>query len=75
MAKKPSSTDAADNVPAAGPAGTKIAVRGPEDGRWRAGFRFGPIELEIDLGDITPDQLAEIKEDPYLAIREVAKEA
>lgn len=68
MAKAP--TKAASFTPA-GDEGEIIKVRGPEDGRWRAGIKFGPIELEIDLSSISAEQLAEIEGDAYLAIRRV----
>lgn len=55
--------------PAAATAGFVIKVRGPEDGRWRAGIKFGPIEQEIDLSTITRAQAREIAEDPYLTVR------
>lgn len=64
MAKAPTKT-------AAGVPGEIIRVRGPEDGRWRAGIKFGPVEVLIDLGTITPEQLAEIEADGYLSIRRV----
>ncbi|MGD0564539.1 MAG: HI1506-related protein [Roseiarcus sp.] len=53
----------------AGAKGQTITVRGPEDGRWRAGLRFGPIEVVVDLSTITPAQLAAIKADPKLSVK------
>jgi hypothetical protein len=68
MAKKPSQTDVAAPV-MAGAAGEIVKVRGPEDGRWRGGLQFGPIELEIDLSTITAADFEEIEADSYLTVR------
>jgi hypothetical protein len=60
----------AQDAPAVGGApGEIVKVRGPEDGRWRAGIQFGPIEREVDLSTLTPEDWAEIEADPYLTIR------
>jgi hypothetical protein len=53
----------------AGKKGETIIVRGPEDGRWRSGLRFGPIDTTIDLSTITPAQLAAIEGDPLLSVK------
>jgi len=55
----------------AGAPGETVKVRGPEDGRWRAGIQFGPTEVEIDLGEISAADFAEIEADSYLEIRRV----
>ena len=55
-------------APAAGDAGQIITVVGPKEGRRRAGLRFGPIGVKVDLSTITAEQLAAIKADPKLAI-------
>ena len=53
----------------AGAKGEIIKVRGPEDGRWRGGLQFGPLECEVDLSTITPADLEAIETDPYLSVR------
>ena len=53
----------------AGKPGEKIVVRGPEDGRWRAGRHFGPIDVEIDLSTLTAAELAAIEGDPKLSVK------
>ncbi len=59
--------EAPEPAPApAGAAGEIYSVRGPEDGRWRAGLKFGPTPVEIDLGAITAEQWAQIEADDYL---------
>ena len=63
-------TKAAAFTPA-GNEGEIVKVRGPEDGRWRAGIRFGPIEVEIDLSTVSAEQFAEIEGDAYLSVRRV----
>ncbi|MBY6244217.1 hypothetical protein [Methylosinus sp. Sm6] len=65
---EPTAAALGEDAPA-GPEGFVIKVRGPEDGRWRAGIKFGPIETEIDLSEITRAQLEEIAADSYLSIR------
>lgn len=55
----------------AGAPGEKVKVRGPEDGRWRAGVQFGPTEVEIDLGEISAEDFAEIEADGHLEVRRV----
>jgi len=55
----------------AGKKGETIKVRGPEDGRWRAGIQFGPTERVIDLSEITAAQLAEIEADSYLRVTRI----
>lgn len=67
MAKKPSGTDPAPVM--AGAPGEIVKVRGPEDGRWRGGIQFGPIELEIDLSTVTAEDFAAIEADPYLSVK------
>ncbi|MBG0809856.1 hypothetical protein IY145_10745 [Methylosinus sp. H3A] len=73
MAKAPKSGGAQEPLDEsqlpAGEAGEIIKVRGPEDGRWRGGIKFGPIEQDIDLSQITRGQLEEIGGDPYLTVR------
>lgn len=70
MAKKPSGNDQADAGPImAGAPGEIVKVRGPEDGRWRGGLQFGPIELEIDLSTIAAEDFAAIEADPYLSVK------
>ncbi len=76
MAAAPKTPTATDSANAASPApatagakGQTITVRGPEDGRWRAGLRFGPIDAVIDLSTITPAQLAAIGGDPKLSVK------
>ncbi len=56
----------------AGPKGKTIVVRGPEDGRYRGGRKFGPIETTIDLSEITAVDHAEIIADPFLSVKEGA---
>jgi hypothetical protein len=53
----------------AGKKGETIKVRGPEDGRWRGGLNFGPVEIVVDLSTITPAQLAAIEGDPLLSVK------
>ena len=73
MAKAPKTTEAPAPAPEmAGAPGEIVKVRGPEDGRWRAGIQFGPIEREIDLGEITAEDWAEIEADAHLEKRPVA---
>lgn len=64
---------AADNADAtaatAGKKGETIIVRGPVDGRWRAGLCFGPTDITVDLTTITPGQLAAIEGDPLLSVK------
>ncbi len=67
MAKKD-----ADAPKPAGPADQFISVRGPEDGRWRADIRFGPIATELCLAAITAEQLALIEGDEMLEVRKIA---
>ena len=43
--------------------------RGPEDGRWRGGLNFGPIDVVVDLSTITVAQLAAIEGDPLLSVK------
>jgi hypothetical protein len=76
MAKAPKSIAGAEEAKAdmAGAPGEIIKVRGPEDGRWRAGIQFGPTERVIDLSEITADQLAEIEGDSYLRVTRVEAE-
>jgi hypothetical protein len=54
---------------AAGAKGQTISVRGPEDGRWRAGIHFGPIAITVDLSTITAAQLAAIEADAKLSVK------
>lgn len=75
MAKSDPNTAGAAAPQMAGAPGEIIKVRGPEDGRWRAGLQFGPIEHEIDLSTITPEQLAEIEADSYLRVTRVTRVA
>ncbi|MGD0642179.1 MAG: hypothetical protein ABSC22_15635 [Roseiarcus sp.] len=67
MADDPKSKAAAPAT--AGKKGETIAVRGPVDGRWRGGLRFGPTEITVDLSTITPAQLAAIEADPSLSVK------
>lgn len=74
MAKVPKTAQADTEEAApvmAGAAGEKVLVRGPEDGRWRAGIQFGPTEVEIDLSEISAEDFAEIEADSYLELRRV----
>jgi hypothetical protein len=71
MAKKPTETDPAEETAPpimAGQPGEIVKVRGPEDGRWRGGLQFGPIEREVDLSTLTPEDFAAIEADPYLSV-------
>ncbi len=69
-AATPAAAAAAAAKPApAGKKGQTITVRGPEDGRWRAGLRFGPIDAVVDLSTITAAQLAAIEGDPKLSVK------
>lgn len=74
MAKKPTETKD-DVVEIAGAKGELISVKGPEDGRWRAGIKFGPLPVEIDLSTITAEQLEEIEADSYLSVTRITKQA
>ena len=76
MAAKNANPAAPDNAAAAAPAlatagkpGETITVRGPVDGRWRAGTKFGPIDIVVDLSTLTPAQLAAIEGDPLLSVK------
>lgn len=44
---------------------TKITVRGPDKGFRRAGFKFGPEAIEVEVNE---EQLAAIKAEPELSI-------
>lgn len=44
-----------------------ITVRGPENGRWRAGLHFGPTPLTVELDTLTKEQLEAIANDPLLS--------
>jgi hypothetical protein len=68
-AKGKGASTTADAPVMAGAEGEIVKVRGPEDGRWRGGLQFGPIEREVDLSTLTPEDWAEIEADPYLSIR------
>jgi hypothetical protein len=72
MAKAPTKT--ASPVMAGAP-GETISVRGPEDGRYRAGIKFGPIATTVDLSTVTPEQLALIEGDAALRIKRPAAPA
>jgi hypothetical protein len=50
-------------------AGLVVAVFGPAGGRWRAGRKFGPEPVRIDLSEITQEEFAAIEADPELRIR------
>jgi hypothetical protein len=43
-------------------------VRGPAEGRWRAGMKFTPDETIVDLSTLTVEQLAAIEADPDLRV-------
>lgn len=64
-----SSGDDKPKEAAAGAAGFVIAVVGPAGGRWRAGRKFGPEPVRIDISQITEEELAAIEADPELRIR------
>ena len=42
-------------------------MRGPENGRWRAGLQFGPTPLTVELDTLTKEQLEAIANDPLLS--------
>jgi hypothetical protein len=45
-----------------------VVVTGPKKGRRRIGHRFGPEPVEIPLGDLTPEQIEALKNDPALSV-------
>lgn len=45
-----------------------IVVQGPEKGRRRAGYAFGPERVIIRLADLTDEQLCAIQDDPDLMV-------
>lgn len=55
----------------AGKRGETISVTGPAGGHWRAGRKFGPEPVEVDVSTITAEQLAAIEADPDLRVRRV----
>lgn len=59
----------AEVIEKAGEAGMIVLVRGPEDGRRRGGLAFGPVEVEVDLGQISKANFEAILADPYLKVR------
>lgn len=71
MAKTDPKTAEAPAPEMAGAPGELVKIRGPEDGRWRGGLQFGPIEQVIDLSTITADAFDEIEDDPYLRVTRV----
>lgn len=62
MAKAPSKQTSA------GALGETVSVVGPAQGRRRANIHFGPKAIDLDLSQITPEQLAAIEADPVLHI-------
>ena len=59
----------AEIIEKAGEAGMIVLVRGPEDGRRRGGLTFGPVDVEVDLGQITRANFEAILADPFLKVR------
>lgn len=53
----------------AGEKGETISVRGPAEGRWRAGRKFGREETTIDLSTLTVSQLKAIEGDLFLSVK------
>jgi len=45
-----------------------LTVRGPEAGRWRAGVRFGPTPIELEIAKLTAEQIKQIESDPLLSV-------
>ncbi len=48
-----------------------LVVRGPRQGRWRAGQHFGPTDTTLAAGTITVEQAAEIEADGALSVRKL----
>ena len=48
-----------------------LQVRGPANGRWRAGRHFGPEPVVIPLAELSEDERVAIEADPVLSVREV----
>ncbi len=69
MAKKPDVAAEAPK-PAGGP-DEFIKVIGPEDGRWRAGIKFGPLGTVLCLADLDADAFAAISSDELLDVRRI----
>ena len=47
--------------------GITLTVKGPRDGRWRAGIKFGS---EPETVTVTPEQADMIRQDPALTVVE-----
>ncbi|MDH4122379.1 MAG: HI1506-related protein [Deltaproteobacteria bacterium] len=47
-----------------------LIVKGPQEGFWRAGIKFGPEETIVFLDDLTAEQIEEIKTEPLLMVSE-----
>ena len=46
-----------------------FTVRGPVEGRWRAGQHFTPVEQTFNVADFTASELAEIEADLVLTVK------
>ncbi len=51
-----------------------IRVTGPEDGRWRAGRKFGPLGTELCLASLTVEEFGEISGDELLTVERITAE-
>jgi hypothetical protein len=58
--------DASASAKKGKPTVTRITVKGPSAGRWRAGRKFGAEPVEILLADLSDEQLAALQGDPDL---------
>jgi len=44
-----------------------LQIKGPANGRWRAGRHFTPQPVEIPMADLSDDDLLKLKGDPALS--------
>lgn len=54
---------------------SKITVKAHRDGYRRAGLKLSAAGVEFDTADLTKDQVAALKADPHLTVRESSETA